>query len=59
MVLDVVNSQEQFDPTTQSYGNPLEADIVACLVQFINETAKVPFQRKLILHSIFDFEVVL
>jgi hypothetical protein len=49
MILDVVNSQEQLDPITQSYGNPLEADIVACLVQFINEQAKVPFNRKLIL----------
>jgi hypothetical protein len=48
MVLDVVNSQEQLDPITQSYGNPLEADIVTCLVQFINEKAKVPFNRKLI-----------
>lgn len=47
MVLDVVNSQEQLDPATQSYGNPLEADIVACLVQFINEQAKVPFNRKM------------
>ena len=47
MVLDVVNSQEQLDSVTQSYGNPLEADIVACLVQFINEKAKVPFNRKM------------
>jgi hypothetical protein len=45
MVLDVMNGQEQLDCTTQSYGNPLEADIVACLVQFINEKAKVPFNR--------------
>ncbi len=47
MILDVVNSQEQLDPITQSYGNPLEADIVVCLVQFINEKAKVPFNRKI------------
>ena len=46
MVLDVINGQEQIDPITQSCGNPLEADIVACLVQFINEQAKVPFTRK-------------
>ncbi len=45
MVLDVVNGQEQLDPVTQSCGNPVEADIVACLVQFINEQAKVPFNR--------------
>lgn len=45
MVLDVINSEEQLDPITQSYGNPLEADIVACLVQFINEKAKVPFNQ--------------
>jgi hypothetical protein len=45
MVLDVINGQEQVDSITQSYGNPLEADIVACLVQFINEHAKVPFNR--------------
>lgn len=47
MVLDVVNSQDQLDPVTQSYGNPLEAEIVACLVQFIHEKAKVPFNRKI------------
>ena len=47
MVLDVVNSQEQLDSVTQSYGNPLEAEIVACLVHFINEKARVPFNRKI------------
>jgi hypothetical protein len=51
MVLDVINGQEQLDPITQSYGNPLEADIVACLVQFINEKAKVPFNRMLFLFN--------
>jgi len=45
MVLDVVNGQEHLDPVTQSCGNPVEADIIACLVQFINEQAKVPFNR--------------
>ena len=46
MVLDAVNGQEEQDAHTQSYGNPLEAEIAACLVQFINEQAKVPFSRK-------------
>ncbi|CAM4853435.1 unnamed protein product [Rotaria socialis] len=45
MILDIVNGQEQLDPVTQSYGNPLEADVVARLVQFINEQAKVPFNQ--------------
>ncbi|CAF0839892.1 unnamed protein product [Rotaria sordida] len=45
MILDVVNGQDQLDSITQSYGNPLEANIVACLVQFINEQAKVPFNQ--------------
>ncbi|CAF4295484.1 unnamed protein product, partial [Rotaria magnacalcarata] len=43
MILDIVNGQEQLDPVTQSYGNPLEADVIVRLVQFINEQAKVPF----------------
>jgi hypothetical protein len=46
MVLDAVNSQDQLDPITQSYGNPLEAEIVAHLVEFINVRARVPFNRK-------------
>ncbi|CAF5221628.1 unnamed protein product, partial [Rotaria magnacalcarata] len=45
MILDIVNGQEQLDPVTQSYGNPLEADVVVRLVQFINEQAKVPFNQ--------------
>ncbi|UJR28955.1 hypothetical protein I4U23_010172 [Adineta vaga] len=45
MILDVVNGQEQLDPVTQSYGNPLEAEIIVCLVEFINEQAKVPFNQ--------------
>ena len=45
MILDVVNSQEQLDPITQSYGNPTEAETVVCLVEFINSRAKVPFNR--------------
>jgi len=52
MVLDVVNGQEQLDPVSQSYGNVLEAEIVACLVQFINETARVPFNRTLLLFCV-------
>lgn len=44
-VLDVINGQEQLDPISQSYGNVLEAEIVACLVQFIHEKAKVPFNQ--------------
>lgn len=47
MILDVINGQEQLDSVTQSYGNPIEANMVAYLVQFINEHAKVPFNRKL------------
>jgi hypothetical protein len=46
MILDVINGQEQIDPITQSCGNPLEADVVAYLVQFINQQAEVPFNRK-------------
>ncbi|CAF3705736.1 unnamed protein product [Adineta steineri] len=45
MVLDVVNGQDELDPVTQSYGNLLEADIIACLVEFINERAKVPYSQ--------------
>ncbi|CAF1228145.1 unnamed protein product [Adineta ricciae] len=45
MILDVVNSQEQLDPITQSYGNPPEAETVVCLVEFINSRAKVPFNQ--------------
>ncbi|CAF4029487.1 unnamed protein product [Rotaria sp. Silwood2] len=45
MVLDIVNGQDQLDSVTQSYGNPLEANMVAYLVQFINERAKVPFNQ--------------
>lgn len=59
MVLDVEKGQELFDTVTQSYGNLVEAEFVACLVQFINERAKVPFNRKLFLfnninHFLFD-----
>jgi hypothetical protein len=46
MVLDAINGQEEQDAHTQSYGNPLEAEIAASLVQFIYERAKVPFSRK-------------
>ena len=46
MVLDAINSQDQLDSITQSYGNPLEAEIVAHLVEFINGRAKVPYNRK-------------
>ncbi|CAF4773373.1 unnamed protein product [Rotaria sp. Silwood1] len=45
MILDVINGQDQVDSVTQSYGNPFEANIVACLVHFINERAKVPFSQ--------------
>lgn len=51
MVLDVEKGQELFDTVTQSYGNLVEAEFVACLVQFINERAKVPFNRKLFLFN--------
>ena len=56
MVLDVANGQEQLDPITQSCGNPLEADIVVCLVQFINERAKVPFNRQ---SNLFNYNHIL
>ena len=45
MIFDITNGQEQFDSITQSYGNSIEADIITCLVKFINERAKVPFNR--------------
>jgi len=44
-ILDVNQGKEELDAHTQSYGNPMEADIIVCLVQFINERAKVPFNQ--------------
>ena len=46
MVLDIGEGQEQLDSLTQSYGNPVEAEMIVYLVQFIHERAKVPFNRK-------------